>query len=60
MGPGNQRDSGATTERWCPWYRACMGAAARSGFSYDAIKAIKPSFIYAQVSRFGKGSPSEK
>jgi len=36
------------------------GAIERLGLSYDAVKAINPSIIYAQVKGFGAGSPFEK
>src|SRR5204862_8216903 len=33
------------------------GAIERLGLSYDVVKAINPSIIYAQVKGFGEGSP---
>ncbi|MDA0341981.1 MAG: CoA transferase [Proteobacteria bacterium] len=36
------------------------GAIERLGLSYDAVKAINPGIIYAQVKGFGEGSPFEK
>ncbi len=36
------------------------GAIERLGLSYDVVKAINPSIIYAQVKGFGEGSPYEK
>jgi len=35
------------------------GAIERLGLSYDVVKAINPSIIYAQVKGFGEGSPFE-
>ena len=35
------------------------GAIERLGLSYDIVKAINPSIIYAQVKGFGEGSPFE-
>src|SRR5258705_6553021 len=35
------------------------GAIERLGLSYDVVKAINPSIIYAQVKGFGEGSPYE-
>ena len=35
------------------------GAIERLGLSYDVVKAINPSIIYAQVKGFGTGSPYE-
>ncbi|MCH9671763.1 MAG: CoA transferase [Gammaproteobacteria bacterium] len=36
------------------------GAIERLGLSYDAVKAINPGIIYAQIKGFGEGSPFEK
>ncbi|MBL6598888.1 MAG: CoA transferase [Alphaproteobacteria bacterium] len=36
------------------------GAIERLGLSYDVVKEINPSLIYAQVKGFGEGSPFEK
>ena len=36
------------------------GAIERMGLSYDVVKDIHPSIIYAQVKGFGEGSPFEK
>jgi formyl-CoA transferase len=36
------------------------GAIERLGLSYDDVKAVNPSIIYAQVKGFGEGSPFEK
>jgi crotonobetainyl-CoA:carnitine CoA-transferase CaiB-like acyl-CoA transferase len=36
------------------------GAIERLGLSYDEVKVINPSIIYAQVKGFGEGSPFEK
>src|SRR5689334_5629162 len=36
------------------------GAIERLGLSYDVVKAINPSIIYAQVKGFGEGSPFEQ
>jgi formyl-CoA transferase len=33
------------------------GVIERLGLSYDVVKAINPSIIYAQVKGFGEGSP---
>src|SRR5947207_751432 len=35
------------------------GTIERLGLSYDVVKAINPSIIYAQVKGFGEGSPFE-
>jgi len=35
------------------------GAIERLGLGYDAVRAINPSIIYAQVKGFGSGSPYE-
>jgi len=35
------------------------GAIERLGLSYDVVKVINPSIIYAQVKGFGEGSPFE-
>lgn len=35
------------------------GAIERLGFGYEAIKAVNPGIIYAQVKGFGEGSPYE-
>ena len=36
------------------------GAIERLGLSYDAVRAINPSIVYAQVKGFGTGGPYEK
>jgi crotonobetainyl-CoA:carnitine CoA-transferase CaiB-like acyl-CoA transferase len=36
------------------------GAVERLGLGYDAVSAINPGIIYAQVKGFGDGSPYEK
>jgi formyl-CoA transferase len=36
------------------------GTIERIGLGYDAIRAINPGIIYAQVKGFGEGSPYEK
>ena len=36
------------------------GTIERLGLGYDAIRAINPGIIYAQVKGFGEGSPYEK
>lgn len=36
------------------------GAIERLGLSYETVKAINPSLIYAQIKGFGEGSPFEK
>ncbi len=36
------------------------GTIERIGLGYDAIKAINPGIIYAQVKGFGEGSPYER
>src|ERR1700750_1815607 len=35
------------------------GAIERLGLGYDAVHAVNPSIVYAQVKGFGKGSPYE-
>src|SRR6185369_17877586 len=36
------------------------GTIERLGLGYDAIRALNPGIIYAQVKGFGEGSPYEK
>ncbi len=36
------------------------GAIERLGLSYEAVREINPSIIYAQIKGFGEGSPFEK
>ena len=36
------------------------GTIERIGLGYDAIRALNPGIIYAQVKGFGEGSPYEK
>ena len=36
------------------------GTVERLGLGYDAIRALNPGIIYAQVKGFGEGSPYEK
>jgi formyl-CoA transferase len=36
------------------------GAIERLGFSYEAVRALNPRIIYAQVKGFGAGSPFEQ
>src|SRR5499433_1520452 len=36
------------------------GTVERLGLGYEAIRALNPSIIYAQVKGFGEGSPYEK
>ncbi len=36
------------------------GAIERLGLGYDALKALNPAIVYAQVKGFGEGSPYEK
>jgi formyl-CoA transferase len=35
------------------------GVIERLGFSYEAVSALNPAIVYAQVKGFGKGSPFE-